>query len=335
MPIWSATAGACAEDTTMADPQRILVTGADGFVGRHLMLALRTAFPSAFLTACAFEPAVEHADTVLRLELLDPASIAHCLAEARADAVIHLAAAAAVSQSFADPGTTWRVNVDGTMTLARLIMQKAPETLLLFISSAETYGLTFQRGVPLDEDAPFAPGNPYAASKAAVDIALGEMALRGLRVLRMRAANHTGPGQTDTFVVPAFARQLALIEAGRQEPILRVGALDRWRDFLDVRDVCAAYVAALRHGMELPPGTALNIASGTPRRVGDILDALISRVGLDIEVLTDAGRLRPTDVERAICDPRRARSLLGWTPAIGWDETLDAVLADWRARAGA
>jgi GDP-4-dehydro-6-deoxy-D-mannose reductase len=158
------------------------------------------------------------------------------------------------------------------------------------------------------------------------------MALRGLRVLRMRVANHTGPGQTDAFVVPAFARQLAAIEAGLQEPVLKVGALDRWRDFLDVRDVCAAYVAALRRGPALPPGTALNIASGTPRRIGDILDALVSRVGRAIEIRTDAGRLRPTDVERATCNPERAHRLLGWAPSIGWDETLDAVLADWRTR---
>jgi GDP-4-dehydro-6-deoxy-D-mannose reductase len=308
------------------------VTGADGFVGRYLLRTLRTAFPQAFLIACAREQVMAGADQSLPLDLLSAESIADCLAEARADAIIHLAAATIVPESFADPGLTWRINVDGTLALAQMVMRTTPETLLLYISSAETYGLTFQRGVPLDEDAPFAPANPYAASKAAADLALGEMALRGLRVIRMRTANHTGPGQSDALVVPAFAHQLARIEAGLQEPVLKVGALDRWRDFLDVRDVCAAYAAALSHGPDLAPGTAFNIASGTPRRIGDVLDALIARIGLTVEIQTDATRLRPTDVVKAIGNPGRAKAMLGWNPKIPWDETLDSVLDDWRER---
>jgi GDP-4-dehydro-6-deoxy-D-mannose reductase len=169
-------------------------------------------------------------------------------------------------------------------------------------------------------------------SKAAADIALGEFALRGLRVIRMRPVNHTGAGQSDMFVVPAFAKQIAQIEAKKQAPVLRVGALDRWRDFLDVRDVCKAYIAAVRCGSDLPAGTAINIASGTPRRVGDILDALISRAGLEVEIQSDPGRLRPTDVETAACDASRAHALLGWSPGISWEDTLDSVLTDWRVR---
>ena len=316
----------------MSNPNRILVTGADGFVGRYLLRTLRTAFPSAFLVACAREPVMVEADQTLPLDLLSRISIADCLGEARPDAVVHLAAATVVPESFADPGLTWRVNVDGTLALAQALMETTPQTLLLYISSAETYGLTFQRGVPLDEDAPFAPANPYASSKAAADLALGEMALRGLRVIRMRTANHTGPGQSEALVVPAFARQLARIEARQQEPVLEVGALDRWRDFLDVRDVCAAYAAALSHRSDLAAGTAFNIASGTPRRIGDILDALIARIGFDIEIHTDAARLRPTDVVSAVTSPARAKTMLGWAPKIPWDATLDSVLADWRQR---
>src|SRR5215469_14453360 len=161
----------------MNAPDRILVTGADGFVGRHLLRGLRAAFPSAFLIACAREPKMEAADLTLPLDLLSVESIAECLAEARADAIIHLAAATVVPDSFADPMTTWQINVDGTLILAQTLLKAAPETLLLYVSSAETYGLTFQSGVPLDEEASFVPANPYAASKAATDLALGEMAL--------------------------------------------------------------------------------------------------------------------------------------------------------------
>jgi GDP-4-dehydro-6-deoxy-D-mannose reductase len=246
--------------------------------------------------------------------------------------VLHLAADSIVSTSFANPERTWRTNVDGTLALASAVMRLAPEALFLFASSAEAYGLSFQSGAPLDENAPFAPANPYAASKAAADIALGEMALRGLRVLRLRPFNHTGPGQSDAFVISSFARQIARIEAGLQEPVIRVGALERWRDFLDVRDVCAAYVAALARGMEIAPGTAINIASGVPRKIGDILALMIERAGLAIEVRADAARMRPTDVITTAGNADRAARLLGWSPTIRWDETVAGVLDDWRER---
>jgi GDP-4-dehydro-6-deoxy-D-mannose reductase len=327
------TAGLAGNAMT-SSPNRILVTGADGFVGGYLLPELRAAFPSAVIIACAQKSTLPSADIILPLDLDEPQSIRDCLAAAKADAVIHLAAESNVPRSFSEPERTWRINVDGTLLLARTLMQSAPETRLVYISSAEIYGLSFQAGIPLDENAAFAPGNPYAASKAVADLALGEMGLRGLKVLRLRPSNHTGPGQTDAFVVPAFALQLAKIAAGRQEAVMQVGALDRWRDFLDVRDVCAAYVAALRNGDACPNGAAFNIASGIPRRIGDILEALIARVGLAIEIRTDAARLRPTDVVTAVSNPSRARDLLGWTPLIAWDDTLDAVLADARAKAG-
>jgi GDP-4-dehydro-6-deoxy-D-mannose reductase len=319
----------------MADPGRILVTGADGFVGAFLLPALRAAFPGSLIFACAERDSLPGADGVVPLDLLDPCSIRDCISQSRPDAVLHLAAQANVPQSFADPARTWRINVNGTLTLADALMRTAPGALLVYISSSETYGRTFETGEPLNEDAPFAPANPYAASKAAVDLLLGEMSSRGLNVLRLRPANHTGAGQRETFVVPAFARQIALIEAGRQQPMLNVGALDRWRDFLDVRDICAAYVAALGKGSSLPAGSVLNISSGIPRRIGDILDGLIARSGRAIEVKVDRSRLRPTDILTATCDSSRAQALLGWAPKIDWETSLDDVLADWRTRVAA
>jgi GDP-4-dehydro-6-deoxy-D-mannose reductase len=301
----------------MAVPHRILVTGASGFVGCHLVPLLRAAFPAAEIVAMASDitvrPAVEQA-----------------VRDARPDACIHLAAISTVTAARQDPEQAWRVNLQGTLNLAEALIAHAPASRMIFASSGEIYGRSFQSGRPLDETALPAPMNTYAATKAAADLALGAMANGGLQVVRLRLFNHTGPGQSAAFVVPAFAQQIARIEAGLQAPPLRVGALDPVRDFLDVRDVCAAYVACLRAGPAA--GTILNIASGEPRRIGDMLEALLALAGLRVEVVTDTERLRPAEIKRAFGDAGRAREMLGWVPSIPWEHTLRDVLADWRSR---
>lgn len=319
----------------MGPPTRILVTGASGFVGRHLIPLLRVEYPEAILLAASREGDVPGADEIVPLELLDGPGMAALLRGKRPDVVVHLAAQSVVGDSFRDPGRSWRVNVDGTLALARTLLDHLPETLMVFASSAEVYGLSFQTGMDLDEKSPMAPANPYAASKAAADLALGEMALRGLRLVRLRMFTQIGPGQSEGFVVAAFSRQIALAEAGRRPAVMRVGALNRWRDFIDVRDGCAAYAAVLRRAAALPAGVAINIASGRPCRVGDILNALLTRSPLSFTVETDQARLRPTDVERVAGNAARASQLLGWAPRHDWEETLDLILADWRARTAA
>lgn len=317
-------------------PRRILVTGASGFVGRNLMPMLRRAFPDAVLIAAIRSgnlAVVECADLAMtmdleRLDMLEPV-----LQQARPDAIIHLAAQAAVGMAFAQPISTWQINLNGTLALAEAVLRHTPKAHMIFPSSAEVYGLSFQDATgPLDEKAPMNPANPYAASKAAADIALGEMALRGLFVTRMRPFNHTGPGQGENFVVAAFAQQAARIEAGLQPPVIKVGALDRWRDLLDVQDVCNAMIRVLQVGPELPHRAVFNIASGQPHRVGDILQGLLDRIGLKVRVEEEASRLRPTDVIRTEGDSRLAQRLLGWAPEVPWDTTLDRVLEDWRRR---
>jgi GDP-4-dehydro-6-deoxy-D-mannose reductase len=304
------------------EPRRILMTGASGFAARHLLPLLAVSFPQAELIT-------EHIDVA------DRDAVANWVRDARPDACIHLAAITTVADARHDPDRAWQVNLHGTLNLARAILAHAHDCRLLFASSAEVYGRSFASGRPLDENAPLAPMNSYAATKAAADLALGAMASDGLRVVRLRLFNHTGPGQSDDFVLPAFARQIAMIESGRQTSPLRVGGLDSMRDFLDVRDVCGAYVACLRHDVELPPGTVLNIASGVPRRIGDILRALLDLAGLRTEIVTDAARLRGSEILSASGDSSRAQSLLGWAPAIPWQQTLADVLADWRTRVAA
>ncbi|WP_160122294.1 NAD-dependent epimerase/dehydratase family protein [Rhodovarius lipocyclicus] len=316
----------------MTTPARILVTGATGFVGGHLLPALRQAFPAATLIAGLHHDPAPGWDEALPTPLDSEAALAEALAEAAPDAVVHLAAQSNVAESFRAPEATWNANLFGALRLGGAILRAAPKARLLFASTGEVYGLSFQRAEPLDEDAPLAPGNPYAAAKAAADLALGEMALRGLRVVRMRPLNHVGPGQGTAFVVSAFARQAARIAAGLQPPVMQVGALERWRDFLDVRDVCAAYALALGRFDDLPQGAIINLASGTPRKVGDILHALLARAGVSAQVEEVAAALRPNDLLRSCGNAARAREWLGWAPVIPWETTLDDVYADWRAR---
>ncbi len=297
----------------MGTPRRILVTGSGGFVGTHLLPVLRDAYPDA-------------ATTGLQADLTDRAAVLAEVAEVAPDAIVHLAAIAAIPAARQDPGRAWDVNLHGTLTIAAAT---PPGATLLYASTADLYGATFRGGVPLDEDARLAPLNTYAATKAAADLALGAMAAEGLRVVRMRPFNHTGPGQTDAFVVSAFARQVAGIAAGLQPPLLEVGDLSPLRDFLDVRDVCAAYALVL--GADLAPGTILNVASGQPRRVGDVLTELLVLAGVTAEIRTDPSRLRPTDIPTATGDAGRLRTL-GWAPRVPWAQTLGDTLAYWAAR---
>ena len=297
--------------------RRILVTGARGFVGGHLVPVLREAFPGAELLTPSFD-------------LRDAGAVEAAVVLHKPDGCVHLAGVAAVAEARSDPDRAWDVNLHGTLRLARALLRHAPGCRLVFAGSADSYGATFRRGTPLGEDAPLAPLNTYAATKAAADLALGAMAADGLHAVRLRAFNHTGPGQSAAFVVPAFARQAARIAAGRQPPVLDVGGLDPLRDFGDVRDVCRAYAACLR--ADLQPGEVLNIATGQPRRVGDVLGAVLALAGVDAHPRSDPARQRPNDIPTAAGDASRARRLLGWAPTVPWEETLHDVLADWRGR---
>jgi len=315
--------------------KRILVTGASGFVGRHLLPVLRACFPAARLVGVRHGAPLSGWDEAVELPLEDSAGLQAALAALRPDGLVHLAALSSVGGSFQNPLAVWEVNLGHTLRLAEAVREAWPGCRCVFASTAEVYGLSFQAGLPLDEGAPLRPANPYAASKAAADLALGEAALRGLRVVRLRPFNHSGAGQAPAFVLPAFARQLARIEAGLQPPVMEVGALDRWRDMLDVRDVCRAYALALDRFDALPNGAAINLGTGQPRRIGALLEALLARAARPVEIRTGAALLRPTDVIRASGDPATARDLLGWTPEHPIEATLDWVLRDWRGRVAA
>jgi GDP-4-dehydro-6-deoxy-D-mannose reductase len=297
----------------------ILVTGAEGFVGRHLVAHLARVFPQATLATPKFD-------------IRDPAAVHAAVMQSAPEACIHLAAISAVPAAQADIDAAWQVNLHGTLHLARAILRQAPECTLIFASTADAYGSSFRGGVPVTEATPLAPLNTYSATKAAADLALGAMVADGLRVIRVRAFNHTGPGQSSAFVVAAFARQVARIAAGLQDPVIQVGNLDAFRDFLDVRDVCRAYATCAAKAADMQAGQLLNIASGVTRRVGDILSELSDLAGVNPAIEVNPARLRAADIPVAVGDFSIAKKLLGWSPEIQWRTTLEDTLRDWQGR---
>jgi GDP-4-dehydro-6-deoxy-D-mannose reductase len=299
----------------------ILVTGAAGFVGKHLLPVLDTAFPAAKLIGTTMDS--QGGET---LDITSREQVQTLISRLQPDFCIHLAGIAAIGAARADPRATWEINLHGTINIADAILAAAPQCRMIFISSAECYGASFKSGLALDETAILAPMNLYAATKAAAELALGAMAGEGLRLLRLRPFNHTGPGQTPNFVVPAFAEQIARIEAGLMPAEMAVGALDPERDFLDIRDVCNAYIASIRKFDELPNNTVMNIASGQAVKIGSILDLLLSKAKSRISVKQDPSRMRPVEIHRAAGDAMLAEKLLNWQPQFALENTLDTVL---------
>jgi GDP-4-dehydro-6-deoxy-D-mannose reductase len=302
---------------------KVLITGAGGFVGRHLMDALAGAQPDWKLDAPA-EPG--HA---FALDVTDAKAVSAWVRNSRPDMVVHLAAIAAVTASVKDPRLAWTVNLEGTLNLVLALQQHAPGAHLLFVSSAEVYGASFDNGRPADESALLQPVNPYAASKAAADILVRQAAAGGLSATVARPFNHTGPGQSEAFVAPNFAGQIARIEAGLGPPLIEVGSLDEERDFLDVADVVSAYRLLLERRSDPAARGVFNVASGVAVGIGDLLDKLLSHAGVKIEVRVDPRRLRSTPMRRVVGDASRLRAL-GWAPTKTLDETLLAVLQDRR-----
>ena len=312
----------------------ILITGVDGFAGRWLVPALRNALPDTELVGTSTAPGKPVSGVrTIALDLLDPANIDAVIKVERPAAVIHLAAISTVAAARTDSAGAMNVNLLGTMRLAEAVLRHAPEARFVHVSSSDIYGRTFtERTVPLDEDAPLAPLNAYATSKAAADLLIGQMsASDGLRALRLRPFNHTGPGQDTRFVIPSFAQQIARIETGLQPSVLKVGNLESYREFLDVRDIVRAYTAAVMAPIEVFDGQAINLARAKPIRVHDILDRLIALATTKISVMIDPDRYRPEVEHFAGGDARRARHLLNWQPEIGLDTTLIDVFDAERA----
>jgi len=304
----------------------ILITGVRGFAGRHLAELCLASGDSV----CGLGRGGADADGYLRADLLDAAAVRAAVARVRPDRVFHLAAEASVARSWEAPDAVIAANVSGTLNLLEAVRLEAPGAAVLVACSGEEYGPP-QR-LPVDESHPLSPRNPYAASKAMVDVLAGSYAdAHGLRVVRTRAFNHTGPGQSDAYVVSSFARQIAEAEAaGASAASLVTGDLSVRRDFSDVRDVVRAYRLALERA---EPG-AYNVCSGRAVAVSDILTGLAEQSPLEVEQRVDHARLRENDVMEIAGSHRKLTDATGWRPEIDLADTLHDVLAWWRERLG-
>ena len=290
-----------------------LVTGGGGFVGRHLLERL-SADGNDFAAPAHGE-----------LELLDAEAVRSAVASLRPTAVVHLAARASVAYSWERPAEVLAENVATTANLLEAVRREAPQATVLVAGSGEVYGPPER--LPVEEDAPLRPQNPYAVSKAACDLLGGQYADgQGLKIVRTRAFNHAGPGQSDAYVVGTLTRQVAQAEAeGRDEVLLRTGKLEAARDFTDVRDVVRAYAAA----PELPAG-AYNICSGRSVRVGEIVELVRLCARIEVRQVVDPARLRPHDVHEVRGSAARLEDVCGWRPEIPLERTVAEALGHWR-----
>ncbi len=193
---------------------------------------------------------------------------------------------------------------------------------MLAVGSGEMYGSSALSGMPLDEQTVLAPVSEYAASKAAADLAIGALTRKGLRAVRLRPFNHSGPGQSDRFALPAFARQIAAIELGGADPVIKVGNLEAERDIVDVRDVVEAYITVIEGSDKLPSNAVFNIASGKSVRIGDLLDLMLSFASKKIRIEPDPGRMRAIEIPRYVGNANLAREVLGWKPEFTISRTL-------------
>ncbi len=313
---------------------RALITGISGFVGSHLAEHLLTE-TDWHVAGTLFGDVSGISHLRDRLELY-PAELSRLqvvmdiVDQVRPDYIFHLAAQPLPSLSRRDPWGTLQTNIRLQLNVLEAVVRLGLESRVLVVGSGEEYGLVSPDQLPVTEDTPLRPLNPYAVSKVAQDfLGLQYHLSHGVFAVRVRPFNHIGPRQRPGFVVPDFAQQIAEMEAGLRPPVVYVGNLDVYRDFSDVRDVVRAYRLALTHG---EPGQVYNLGSGRAYSVRELLERLIALTGMDVEVRVDPQRMRPSEVPRIVADASRFRRRTGWEPRIPLEQSLRDVLDEWRGR---
>jgi GDP-4-dehydro-6-deoxy-D-mannose reductase len=314
---------------------RALITGITGFAGSHLAEYLLNEHPDVEVFGTyrwrSRMDNVEHLRSRVKLleaDLRDYTSMHAALDKSRPDVVFHLAAQSFVPSSWTAPNETLTTNVAGQTNLFEAIRALRLDPVVQIACSSEEYGLVLPDETPIKETNPLRPLSPYAVSKVAQDY-LGYQYFQsyGLKVVRTRGFNHTGPRRGQVFVTSNFCSQVAAIELGLQEPVIRVGNIDAIRDFTDVRDMVRAYWLAVT---KAKPGEVYNIATGHGIRIREMLERLISLAKVEVRIEVDPDRLRPSDVEILIGDASKFKADTGWEPRIPFEQTLNDLLDYWR-----
>jgi len=295
--------------------KRVFITGAQGFVGTHMSAQLSQRVNSErYLLTVPGSP----------YDLRDYDQLVGVLKSLNPDWVVHLAAISSVKVSIDAPRATYETNFIGTLNLLEALKALDFKGRLLFVSSADAYGVVEDSKLPISEDVPLSPRNPYAVSKAAAELLCKQYVYTSdLDVVICRPFNHIGPGQALDFAISNFAHQISEIERNAVDPIIRVGDIETTRDFLDVRDVVSSYIALLEFGIR---GEVYNVCSGIERSVSSVLESLVKRSDANIEILKDAGRYRNAEQRRVVGSNEKIRAQTGWSPAIDFRHTLLSIL---------
>jgi GDP-4-dehydro-6-deoxy-D-mannose reductase len=318
---------------------RVLVTGIDGFVGSHAaeyLLGIDGVDVHGTILSDAFAPSIQHVASRLHLHVVDITDanrVQQLFDEIRPHRVIHLAAQAYVPAAVEAPALTFQTNIQGGLSVleaGRMLGTQQHQCSVLIVSSGEVYGRVPADQQPITEDFPLAPTNPYATSKAGIDLIAREYRRTfGVDVVVARPFNHAGPRQHPQFVVSDFGRHFALIAAGKASAVIQVGNLDARRDFTDVRDVVRAYWLLLdRHAEQ----SLFNICSGTAYMIREVVALFTDITGIQVDLRTDPARVRPYDNPLVLGSYERLRKVTGWTPSIPFRQTLQDVFAYWQER---
>mgnify|MGYP005834837309 CR=1 FL=1 len=313
-----------------------MITGISGFAGSHLADYLLSLNNIEVFGTIKWRSRLDNINHILdkiklyECDIKDASAIKYVISEIKPQYIFHLAAQSYVPFSWRAPSETLMTNILGEVNIFEAIRELEIDSMIHIAGSSEEYGLVYPDEIPIKETNPLRPLSPYGVSKVAQDL-LGFQYYKsyGLKIIRTRAFNHTGPRRGEVFVTSNFARQIVEIEKNRREPVIYVGNLEAVRDFLDVRDVVKGYYLSLKKGT---PGEAYNIASGKGIKIKDLLNKFLEFSKLNIKIAQDPHRMRPSDVELLVGSNEKFFTATGWQPEIPFDKTIQDLLEYWRTR---
>lgn len=310
--------------------KKVLITGATGFAGEYLTSYLENLNEYEIIgTYISSKPDDRERVKYVRLDLNSPDDVINCIESDLPDYIYHLAALTSPAESMDNPARTITNNITAQINLLEAVKNsQKPKARILIVSSADVYGKVSEKNIPINEDTPLNPANPYAVSKISQDfLGLQYHLSFDMGIIRVRPFNHIGPGQEPKFVVAAFAKQIAEIEKGQIDSVMKVGNLEPKKDFSDVRDIVRGYHVVLEKGKV---GDVYNMGSGSSIKISELLEKLLSLSSSKITVEEDRALFRPTETPDFVADNTKIKNQLNWSTEIPLDKSLKDTLDYWR-----